>query len=229
MFTPHQRPTQSPTTSEAANHAVAPNESLAIHRGRAIFLLHELALYNWSVEYPRWSNDELVARHLLTIIATAEHPLTRREIALHTHFSNCAITGALCGLLHHDFLTPSTPETPDGEPALSLTARGQKEFERLWGWPQFLLAFIPQSSPEALTDLLAVLTRQWHQLFSDGTMPRWKICTNCAYFTAFRQPTGATSPHRCAVVQGLDDSDYIRKPPPTLRPSLKLSFPHTSP
>jgi hypothetical protein len=121
MFTPQRRPTQSHTTSEAASHAAAQHESLAIHQRRAIFLLHELALYNWSVEYPRWSNDELVARHLLAIIANAEHPLTRREIASRTHFSNCAITGALGVLLHHDFLTQSTPEPADGEPVLSLT------------------------------------------------------------------------------------------------------------
>lgn len=221
MFTPQQRPTQRRTTSEAASHAVTQNESLAIHQGRAIFLLHELAIYNWSIEYPRWSNDELVARHLLTIIANAEHPLSRREIASHTHFSNCAITGALCVLLHHDFLTQSTPEPADGESVLSLTPRGREEFERLWSWPQFLLAFIPQSSLAALTDLIPVLTRQWHQLFSNGTMPSWKICVNCSYFTAFRQPTDTTSPHHCAVVLRLGDSDYIRKPSTTLIPSLK--------
>jgi hypothetical protein len=155
------------------------------------------------------------------IIANAEHPLTRREIASRTHFSNCAITGALCVLLHHDFLTQSTPEPADGEPVLSLTPRGRKEFERLWSWPQFLLAFIPQSSPAALADLIAVLTRQWHLISSKGTMPSWKICVNCTYFTAFRQPTDTTTPHHCAVVLGLGDSDYIRKPSTTLIPSLK--------
>jgi DNA-binding MarR family transcriptional regulator len=221
MFTPQQRLTQRRTTSEAASHAVTQNESLAIHQGQAIFLLHELAIYNWSVEYPRWSNDELVAHHLLTIIANAEHPLSRREIASHTHFSNCAMTGALCVLLHHDFLTQSTPEPADGESVLSLTPSGREEFERLWSWPQFLLAFIPHSSLAALTDLIPVLTRQWHQLFSSGTMPSWKICVNCSYFTTFRQPTDITSPHHCAIVLRLDDSDYIRKPSTTLIPSLK--------
>jgi hypothetical protein len=221
MLTPQHRATQSHTTSEAASHTVTQHESLAIHQGRALFLLHELALYNWSVEYPRWSNDELVARHLLTIIANAEHPLSRREIASHTHFSNGAITGALCVLLHHDFLTQSTAERADGESVLSLTPRGRQEFERLWSWPQFLLAFIPQSSPAALADLIPVLTRQWHLISSKGTMPSWKICVNCTYFTAFRQPTNTTSPDHCAVVLGLGDSDDIRKPSTALIPSLK--------
>jgi len=221
MFTPQQRPTQRHTTNEAASHAVTQNESLAIHQGRAILLLHELAIYNWSVEYPGWSNDELVARHLLTIIANAEHPLFRREIASHTHFSNCAITGALGVLLHHDFLTQSTAEPADGESVLSLTPHGREEIERLWSWPQFLLAFIPHSSLAALTDLIPVLTRQWHQLFSNGTVPSWKICMNCSYFTAFQQPTDTTSPHHCAMVLRLGDSDYIRKPSTTLIPSLK--------
>jgi hypothetical protein len=105
MFTPQRRPTQSHTTSEAASHAAAQHESLAIHQRRAIFLLHELALYNWSVEYPRWSNDELVARHLLS---------NHRQRGTSVDTSRDRLSYTLFELRHHRrTVRPAAPRLPD--------------------------------------------------------------------------------------------------------------------
>ncbi|MEM7482948.1 MAG: MarR family winged helix-turn-helix transcriptional regulator [Acidobacteriota bacterium] len=83
--------------------------------------------------------------------------------------------------------------------ALSLTAEGRAEAERVEDWPEFLAEVLAELTPTEQRVLMSTLQRSVRLLQQRGAIPLARMCSTCTYFRphAHGDPR---RPHHCAFV-----------------------------
>lgn len=159
---------------------------------------------------------------ILGFLASRAHQSVRlNDVAAELCLTAATASEAVMTLVAKKFVHKALAAEDQRALAITLTAAGRREAQRVTGWTQVVQAGVKSLTPDEQAVFLRGLTKVIHSLQEQGTISVVRMCAGCTYF----QPhvhTDAAKPHHCELMDKAIGEGQLRLDCPEFIPGAEI-------